>query len=166
MALIVEDGSGTDPNANSYLSVDDLRSYAEARGVDLSQKSNPQVEVLIVKAMDVLENPNLNYKGEKSSDDQPLLWPRMGVWDVETPGKLTPSDTIPRLLEQALAALVMEQLNDTGDTRDVIKKRVGEIEIVYSSDTPKKSFIDANSNSKALLAPLRERSGFFQVVRA
>lgn len=164
MALIVEDGSGSNPSANSYISIADLRLYADSRGVELPE-ANKDVEALVHKAMNVLESPTMKFKGYKTSDSQPLEWPRRDVWDVERDGKLSPNDEIPRLLEQALAALVFEQLKEEDETRDVVSRKIGDVQIVYSSDKPKQHFVDSYSSSKALLAPLRDRSGFFEVTR-
>jgi len=162
MALILEDGTGSNPNANSYITVEKLRSYADLRGVDLTKLLNIEVERLIVKAMDKLENPKMNFKGFPTSDSQPLKWPRSGVYDVERPGKMSKVDEIPRLLEQGLTALVFEELEGEPEQR-VTKRKLGDLEIVYSSDTPKQNFISAFDSSKALLAPLRESNGFGMV---
>lgn len=168
MALIVETGSGDNPAANSYQSLDDLKLYAKARGVDLG-KTDDELEVLMVKAMDYLEDLRKRFKGRKVSRSQPLEWPRAEVYGVERDGELEPSNEIPRLLCYAQLSLALEALN--GDLQanppssEVIKEKVGDLELAYKADGIRKDFISAFSKVKAKIAPLLKSKGF-EVVRA
>ena len=78
MTLIVEDGSIVE-NANSYVSVDDARTFASLRGVTLPA-SDAEVEVLLIKATDFIEAQRLRFQGSKVNQDQALQWPRTGVY--------------------------------------------------------------------------------------
>lgn len=166
MALIVEDGSGTNPAANSYATTEQLLTYANERGVDLGSLPGPQLEVLMVKAMDYLESLGHKYKGQKVSTTQPLQWPRVDVWDVEIPGAMLPFDEIPRLIEYAQLALAIEahtlelmpNRNLTGQGA-VIKEKVGDIELTYAQETPTQNFTSAFSKPYALLSPLFNKNG-------
>lgn len=171
MALIIEDGTGTNPSANSYTTVEELRTYATARGVDLNDLSNPDLEVLLIKAMDYLESLAKKFKGYKVSASQPLQWPRYDVWDVEIPGTMLPSDEVPRLVEYAQMALAIEAKdNDLQPNRSmtgqgaVIKEKVGEIELTYAQEAPKQNFTSAFSKPHGLLSPLMHSNGL-QVVK-
>jgi len=166
MALIVEDGTGLDPVANSYQSVGDLRNYAELRGVDLTNKSNQDLETVMIKAMDFLENQRGKYKGQKVSASQPLEWPRSDVYDVDLPGELHPFNQIPRLLKYAQLALALEALDhDLQPNRNltgqgsITKEKVGDIEVTYSVDKPAQNFTSAFTKPAGMLSPLFKRSG-------
>lgn len=73
MALIIETGSIV-TGANSYTTTTELTDFATARGITIS--GDP--EQLLLKAMDYLET--LSFIGLKKTRDQPLQWPRSGVW--------------------------------------------------------------------------------------
>lgn len=72
MALIIQTNDGLS-TADSYVSVAELTTYADARGIVLN--SNP--EHLLLQAMDVLESKQ--YKSEPLNSTQSTLFPRMGV---------------------------------------------------------------------------------------
>jgi hypothetical protein len=167
MALILEDGTGSNPLADTYRGVADLRIYAQLRGVKLETFSNNECEAALIKAMDYLEAQGHRYKGYKANSDQPLQWPRKDVWDVELNGARHPDNDIPRLLEYAQLALALESMQtdttDGADARQVVKEKVGNIEITYSADSPKQNFVAALSKPAALLAPLFKRNGLTAV---
>jgi hypothetical protein len=102
MALVVEDGTGTDLTANSYASVADLRDFVTVRGGTLPV-ADGDCEVLLLKAMDHLELQP--YKGFKFKQFQPLLWPR---YDVIVEGWPLLFNEIPRQLIYAQCALANE----------------------------------------------------------
>lgn len=166
MALIIETGAGDNPLANSYQNVDDLRLYADARGVNLDQKNNKELEVALIKAMDYLEAQRDRYKGDKVSASQPLQWPRSDVYDVEQRGALMPNDEIPRLVQYAQLSLAIEALSqdlmpnpDKTEKGAVTKEKVGELEVTYSSPTINQDFVSALAKPNALLSPLYEQNG-------
>lgn len=170
MALIIETGAGDNPLANSYRSVEDLRIYAEIRGIDLGSKTDAECETLLIKAMDYLEAQRDRFKGEKTSASQPLQWPRSEVWDVEQRNSRLPNNEIPRLVEYAQLALAIEAMdsdlmpNRNPDQRGpVLKEKVGAIEVTYSADAPKQAFVSALAKPAALLAPLYKRNGLTMV---
>ena len=105
MALIIQTNDGLD-NANSYVSVAELTTYADARGIVL--KGNP--EQLLLAAMDVLESKQ--YKSEPLNGAQSTLFPRMGV-------------AIPRAIKQAqlMLAVAADSQNLLSATTDQVTKR-------------------------------------------
>ena len=163
MALIAEDGTGTNPNANSYSTVETLRNYAVARGVDLSGVPDADCEVMLIKAMDYIEAKRSRFQGKKTNPSQPLQWPREGVW---VDNMLVGSDSIPRELEYAQLSLAMEakdidlQPNRLPtDKGAVIREKVeGAVEVVYANNGNVSS-VSAFAKPEALLTPLYKRNG-------
>ena len=170
MTLIIEDGTGSNANANSYQDVDHLRTYASMRGVDLSNKTDGDCRALLIKAMDYIEGKNRQFKGERVSSSQPLSWPRSEVWDVEISGALMPSNEIPRLIEQAQLALAIEAIDNdlqpnAPSVGQVTKEKVGNIEVTYSSETIDQPFVSAFAKADAMLSPLMNNNGL-ELVRS
>lgn len=63
--LVIEDGSIV-TGANSYISVEEARTYASCRGVSLSEDDSV-VEVQLIKANDYLQSLRCSYKGCKTN---------------------------------------------------------------------------------------------------
>lgn len=102
----------TSPGFNSYVSTDELKEFAAARGYEISD-DNAELEHLLIQAMDYLES--LTWKGRRTSPEQPLSWPRMGVY-IE--GSAIDKDTIPLRVKQAQCRLAVEaQETDLNPTR-------------------------------------------------
>jgi hypothetical protein len=103
MPLIVEDGSLV-PNADTYVSRDDLIAYGAARGVVI-----PDTEVAdtyLIKGMDYLTLSAYAWKGLPVSDTQSLAWPRKCVY-ITGSNKVFPSDAIPPQLIKAQCELAL-----------------------------------------------------------
>jgi hypothetical protein len=167
MALIIEDGTGSDPNANSYSDVESLRTYAKLRGVDLSSLGDSDCETLLIKAMDYLESKRDKYKGYKTSSSQPLQWPRSEVW---IDNALLGSNEMPRELEYAQLSLAIEAKDNDlqknklpTDTGPVIRKKVeGAVEVEYANPGTVQH-VSAFAKPEALLAPLYKNNGLFAI---
>ena len=146
MAIVVEDGTGSNPAANSYSSLAEIRDYAVARGVVLPSDDSV-LEPLAHKAMDWLEGLRNRYKGMKTSAftnqqnpslppvSQPLQWPRACV---VIDGSPLPSNVIPAELKAAEAQLCIEQFNsiDISPTRTgfaVTLEKVDVLEVRYAT---------------------------------
>lgn len=132
VALIIQTNDGLN-NANSYASVAELTTYADARGIVL--KGDP--EQLLLSAMDVLESKQ--YKSEPLNGTQSTLFPRMGV-------------AIPRAIKQAqlMLAVAADSQNLLSATTDQVTKRekVDSIEVEY--------FAKDAANSSPLLTLVNE----------
>ncbi|MGM8442647.1 DnaT-like ssDNA-binding protein [Enterobacter hormaechei subsp. xiangfangensis] len=91
----------TSPDANSYVSEEDLASFAEIRGIELPGKLTP----LLIKAMDYLEG--LDWVGSKADPRQALAWPRVNVVLDEHD---FPPDEVPRqvLTAQCMLAVAIK----------------------------------------------------------
>jgi hypothetical protein len=102
--IIVETGANV-PNANSYVSVDDARTYAANRGVVLPADDDA-VAAMLIQASDYLEAKSCEYQGVPTYTDpaQSLAWPRTGAIIGCTE---FPSDQIPKQLIAAQVQLAM-----------------------------------------------------------
>ena len=131
MALEIEDGTGKS-NSVSYASVIELDAYVLARGLTLTATTEAAKEALLILAMDYLES--LNYKGNKFTEAQSLLWPRSGVvlndYYVDV-------DVIPQLLKDAQMENAIGIDGGTNPlanaSRETVKEKVGEIEVEYAT---------------------------------
>lgn len=125
MAIIVEDGTIV-PNANSYVSVADLETYALERGIIIA--GDP--EELLIKSMDYTES--LIFKGIKWTQNQTLQWPRANVW---IDGYLNNVTNIPVQLKngQMETALSIDSGDDplSSIQRQKSSVKVGELAVTY-----------------------------------
>lgn len=129
MSFEIEDGTGVE-DAVSYVSVDDARAYASARGVTLSVDDD-DIEPLLIKATDYLEGVRDRYKGTKKNGPGFLQWPRVDAWIDGTI-----EEGIPRELRWAQCQLVIEMVSvDPTETRSgaaVRQEVVGPISTTYA----------------------------------
>ncbi len=159
MALIIEDGTVV-ANANSYVTLEEYRAFALARGV-VVPAVDADAEVQLIEAMDYLEAQRSKYQGHKTDPAAQLLqFPRTGVV-IDCNAELGAND-IPVELKQAQMRLAMEVnagniLMPTSDGRVVKREKVDVIEREFmtggdngNSGLPMPSFPAVD----ALLAPL------------
>lgn len=164
--IVLEDGSGSNPEANSYNTVANLRTYAGLRGVTLPTEDS-DCEALLIKAMDYLEAQRDRYKGNVVSATQPLQWPRDNAYGISFPDALYSKTDIPRNLEYAQLALAIEAINndlmptilpsDTGAQSSV--KIEGAVEVVYRDPTGGGARVPAFAKAEALLSVLYKNNG-------
>ena len=161
MAIVVEDGTGSNPLANSYVSEAELTTYATDRGITLIGVASQ----LLLLSMDTIETRK--YQGSKTSNDQPLSWPRSGV---VVNGSSIDSDEIPSDLKtaQIVTALSVDAgVNPMGQIDPAVKReKVDVIEVEYQDNAASRT-IDPKIN--AYLAPFLAFGGGmsnFQVTRA
>lgn len=130
--IIVEDGTISDPDANSYVDYEFVSDFAEDRGVILGTEE--ATKPLIFRAMDVVEGFAAQFQGYKVNAAQPLQFPRYGVY-IDT--FLIDSDIIPTTLKRAVAQLVLDQKNGVDIEPNVTgafvkRQKVGPIEREFS----------------------------------
>jgi hypothetical protein len=123
MGFVVEDGTGTNPLANSYVSLAEANAYHTDRNNAAWTGTDAVKEAALVRATDYLDQTYAGrWKGEPLTDTQALAWPR----EVEG---------IPEKLKQACCLLALEtiggaSLNPTqGQT--VKREKVDVIEVEY-----------------------------------
>lgn len=129
MTLIIEDGSIV-PNANSYVTVAEIKSYADLRGI--TYPVDAQIEQNAILATDYLQSKC--YLGELVEETQPLLWPRQDVWvnGLELSSTAIPDDIKNAQIELALAQYQQNILNDGSESgTDIKREKTGEIETEY-----------------------------------
>lgn len=108
MALEVEDGTGTNANAEAYVSVSDFEAYHAKMGNALPTATPELKEAAIRKATMYLDGRYYNrWKGYRVTDTQALSWPRecVVIDDVELPASELPVALIRTCSELALLAL-------------------------------------------------------------
>ena len=163
MALIIENGSLV-ANANSYVTVGEVRAYAAARASTIPAAGGPgdgAIEAAAVRACDFIESMRGEFQGVKVAPaTQSLQFPREGV---SFEGYDLPDDAIPLILKNAQCQLAIEAVNGldlmpTGDGRKVIRKKVDVLETEWAAGTetnPLPQLVKA----RALLAPLLSNGG-------
>lgn len=163
MALIVETGSIVD-GATSYVSLEDARAYAAARGVTLPA-DDAEAEAIIIKAMDFLESYADRFKGERVERDQPLSWPRVGAVIEGWPWG---PHEIPRQVVSAQLALIVE-INGGADPFNppadlpVVRERVeGAVEVEYANPG-KVHKVAADAPSRTIINTLLKHSGLMLI---
>jgi hypothetical protein len=121
MPLLIEDGTGVE-NANSYVTIDELRTFATDRGVafpaapatTVPPTIDPAIAVFtpfLIRACDYLESLRGQFYGYESTDTQTLAWPRAGVVINRRDWPTYGQGAIPTQLKSAQCQLVVEQLN-------------------------------------------------------
>jgi hypothetical protein len=75
--LVLEDGTGEDPTANSYASVAEFTAYFTDRGFDYTTFTPGAIERSLISATDYIDLNNKRwFKGHPVDVDQPLAFPR------------------------------------------------------------------------------------------
>jgi hypothetical protein len=152
MTIIVEDGSNV-ANSNSYLSLNDIRTYASLRGVTLSVV-DATLEPMVIKAMDYIESFRDQFQGMQTYDDQSLQWPRSEIEYVdETIGYVASSlgimidcrridpDVIPKVLKDLLCQCTMavnagiDFANFSQEQKFVTSEQIGPLKQTYANPT-------------------------------
>lgn len=82
MSFVVEDGSGTNPAANSYVSVAEFRNFWADHGFDTVPFTDSQVQVALMQTTEYLEQrfALVWYGAQLLPGTQPLSWPRQCIW--------------------------------------------------------------------------------------
>ena len=92
MPLIVEDGSGTNPLANSYVSETEIIDFAALRGITVT---DDQATIAGINAMDYLFSIDTWLQGTPTSLTQPLPYPKTGIIPGCADADELPNDAIP-----------------------------------------------------------------------
>lgn len=166
MALVVESGSGGVPGANSYVSLQDIRTFADDRAIDIEAVEDNRLSAYAIRAMDWLEAREMRFLGSRTSADQPLSWPRSGAI---LPHREIPDDEIPTNLKSAQCQLVcdiaagLDLMPNQTNAPVVTREKVDVIEVEYAAGSG--GVVPTPTAALALLKPL-EQSGFgFNLLR-
>lgn len=131
MALVIEDGSIV-ANANSFVTVEEIRVYALQRGFELPAEDS-KVEVFAINAMDYIFSKEEQFQGVRTSEVQELPEPRTGAYVY---GKLVGSNVIPPAAKRAQLQLALDNsqgvdLMPTVTGAAVKREKVGPLETEY-----------------------------------
>ena len=129
-AVIVEDGSVV-PNANSYISLVELKELMSNFIEIPADVTDEQLTRNLYRSMQFIES--LNYKGVKVNPFHTLEWPRADVaW---APYTLWPADQIPAQLKTALALLTTGVVTEGEEVlsapQNIRREKVGQLEIEF-----------------------------------
>ena len=156
ITITIEDGSNV-ANANSFVTIAEVRAYAEARGVTLPV-ADDSLAVMLIKACDYLEAQANRYQGEIANESQALQWPRIDVY-INGSETAFPSNAIPKQLNSAQSARVVA-INEGVDimpnysaSNFVTEETVGPITTKYADPT-KVGIVPTLTAVDSLLAPL------------
>lgn len=156
ISIIVEDGSNV-TNANSFVTLAEVRAYAEQRGATVPANDDA-LGAMVINACDYLEAQANRFQGDVSNEGQSLQWPRTGVYVGNSETELA-SNVIPKQLKSAQCATVLA-LNEGVDILPnysasdfVVREKVGPIETEYA-DPSKVGITPTLTNVEALLQPL------------
>ena len=136
MPLVIEDGSIV-PGANSYVTEAEYMAWADSRfgvGRSTSPSSESEAEPIILRAMDYFEGQN--FIGYKKQSDQPLQWPRDGVY---IDGYYVSNSSIPDEVKNSIYELAYAQEIGNGELntvdRKVKREKVSSIEVEYADNS-------------------------------
>lgn len=133
MALIVEDGTLV-PNANTYASVADLKTYASSRGIELVG-DDTKLESNLIRAMDKLDDYRSQFDGTRRRGAA-LQWPRDDVYIDNQPfaNNLIPMELVRAQILYAILVNSGVELyaNSTADTRILKREKIDVLEFEYA----------------------------------
>ena len=156
ITITIEDGSNV-ANANSFVTVAEVRAYAEARGVTLPV-ADDSLAVMLIKACDYLEAQATRYQGEIANESQALQWPRIDVYLYGSEVAF-PSNAIPKELKSAQCAAILaisegvDIMPNYSAADFVTEETVGPITTKYADPT-KVGIMPTLTAVDSLLAPL------------
>lgn len=104
----VEDGSRSDPKANSYAERQTLIDFGARLGVSVTDDES--ADVALIKAAQFIDTHEPNLRGERIARDQPMAFPR--AW-LEIDGWLYEPDLIPEKVKQVQLDLALDILEGT-----------------------------------------------------
>lgn len=166
MAIVVEDGSGSNPAAYAFVTQNEVIAYALARGIEL--EAGAELDVQIVKSTDFIVSKETDFAGSRTNDTQPLPFPRtdLAIYDVDVP-----VDAIPLQVKNLQCGLVMAMVAGfdffpATSEAGLRRKKTGPLEKEWFAPGGGVSSI-SHPTVDALLAPLlSDQSGWpLRVVR-
>lgn len=155
--LAVEDGSVVD-GAESYASIAEFSLYCEKYGIDISDKTDAELEIALRKATDYIESAySQKFKGERINSDQSLSFPRVGmvVHSYELSSNFVPDAVKKSCFELANKSFSSELFVDNDDAT-IKRERIDVIETEYEVGASSIRF----TSIAAMLSPYLRSSGF------
>lgn len=133
MALVVTPG---DPDADSYVDLDEFKAYCGKVGYDLTDKIDTDLEQALRRGTTWLDGTyGQRFIGEPATGEQALDWPRENaVWR----GALLPSTTMPQRVKNALCEAAWRELTAPGTlspdyvpAEAIKQEQVGDLSVTY-----------------------------------
>lgn len=136
MSLIVEDGTGLS-NADSYISLDDARVYADNYGYTLPVDDD-EASMYLRKAVAYIDNYASSFSGELVNDEQSLYWGRVNAYKCSGRNQICiPDKTVPNEVKFAQVIAAAEyatgsDVRSSDDGRSVASEQVtGAVAVSY-----------------------------------
>lgn len=173
MALVIEDGSIVS-GANSFITVAELRTFANQRGVELPTEDG-DLEPIIVQAADYINSYEPKFKGARVNYDQPMAWPRSGVkvYGAEVAETVIPAQLKASQAQASILVVNGVDLMPNITNYAIRRQKVDVLEVEYAAGggqnnaaTPE--IVPKFPTVEALIKPLLEDDpfGFLKVSRA
>lgn len=182
MAVVVEDGRCVE-GANSYLGVDDFKTYADLRGLPYEGKSDDEIGQALIRATAWIDSTyRARFSGVRTYGSlQSLLWPRKAgsivhgqyVPDAylttltDSEGLAIPTTEIPDALKNAVAEAGYRELIGPGSLApdlerggDIRRLKAGSVEVEYATTAAASTTFTAIDGLLAGLLGPTETSGF------
>jgi hypothetical protein len=110
---MVEDGTGGDPTANSYVSLAEFVAYFSVNGFDFTALATPAIERSIVQATNYIELVYGRYfVGYLTLNEQPLSWPRTCAYRLGAGGYSVLIEGVPKEVKNATFEYAKRILSD------------------------------------------------------
>ena len=146
--LVLEEGDATVASANTYVEVTDVDTFCDNIGLTAwSTLSTTDKETAILRGMDYVET--FSFKGIKMSWEDPLEWPRYGVWDNSYYGSMEDWSSeelafyqeIPAGVKKAVCRAAYEESQSVGClqssvTSNIRREKIDVIETEYFANEP------------------------------
>lgn len=134
MAIIVEDGTGK-PDANSFVTVEEFKEYAESRSFDLTNYSDAAISSKLLLGAEYITALEPKFQGFRSNIEQGLAFPRVNV--VINGTSVSPV-SVPRAVKTAqmsaaLSAVGGLNLFPTADSAPIKEDTVGPITTIFDT---------------------------------
>lgn len=149
--LIIEDGTASSQSANSYVTVDEVDTFCENYGLDSwATLSTTDKETAIFRGMAYVE-AEFDFKGEKYSYDDPLEWPRVGIYEdvnIYPTTDLLYYQEIPKGVKNAVCRAAYEESVSPGIlqanlTSNIRREKIDVIEVEYFGTEPSRTIYSA-----------------------
>lgn len=171
MAYVVENGTGI-AGANSYVAVAYADSFFADRGnTDWVALSEAQKQTALVRATDYIEQVfDSRWRGSRALLDQPLGWPRSGVYENGELDRAIAENIVPARVMRAACELAMRAhsaslLPDLAATETAVnKEKVGSLEVGY--EVIHRALAPSYSVVNATLRPLLRSTASVEVFRS
>lgn len=153
--LVVETGAGV-INANSYVSVDDFKTYAEGRGITLPT-SDDAIASLLIEAYDFVTTYECKFSGSRTFPlEQTGAWPRTDAFmnGAELPNNVIPGPVKTAQMQIAIAANTGIVLFPSQTGAAVKREKIGPIDTEYENNTWSASNLPVLSNVELTIRPL------------